>query len=257
MQKGICTLSVIPLRSEPNSTAELCSQLLFGETYQIMEELKDWIKIKTDLDDYLGWISQNQFVPWDGIFDNTKVLSVFPHVRALNLINNEQFFLLPGSIIHQTYEENSILHFKINNVAYQIDWNDYTQNNTQNTDLIELANRFKNTPYLWGGKTFLGIDCSGFTQLLFKLQGIQLPRDAYQQSEIGEFVDFVNESMLGDLAFFKNDDSKITHVGLILGPGEIIHASGKVRKDIIDSYGIYNEQEGRHTHKLAFIKRML
>ncbi|MCG9880362.1 MAG: C40 family peptidase [Bacteroidia bacterium] len=257
MQKGICTLSVIPLRSEPTSKAELCSQLLFGETYEVLEETEEWTKIKTELDEYEGWISQNQYVPWDGINESRMVLEAFPHVKVKNLLNDESFFILPGSLIHQKVEVNNVIYFKVNNVPYEIDMSDFGFLGFQKTSLLEWINYFKNSPYLWGGRTFLGIDCSGYTQLVYKLMGIQLPRDAYQQAEMGEIVDFVNESRLGDLAFFANESGKITHVGIIIGSGEIMHASGKVRKDIIDSYGIFNEKEGKHTHKLSFIKRLL
>ncbi len=112
-------------------------------------------------------------------------------------------------------------------------------------------------PYLWGGRTFWGIDCSGFTQLIYKIAGLQLPRDAWQQAEIGETIDFLNETKLGDLAFFDNENGRITHVGIMNGQGEILHASGKVRIDLIDSYGVFNETKGKHTHKLRTIKRMM
>jgi cell wall-associated NlpC family hydrolase len=110
---------------------------------------------------------------------------------------------------------------------------------------------------LWGGRTFLGIDCSGFTQLVYKLNGVQLPRDAYQQAELGEFVVFLDQAKVGDLAFFVNDADKVTHVGLLLGDGKVIHASGKVRIDKIDSHGIFDEKQGKHTHILKCIKRIL
>jgi gamma-D-glutamyl-L-lysine dipeptidyl-peptidase len=114
---------------------------------------------------------------------------------------------------------------------------------------------FLDTPYLWGGKTACGIDCSGFSQQVFKQFGIKLPRDSYQQAEAGEVVGFLMEAQCGDLAFFDNEEGRITHVGIMLGNDEIIHSSGKVRIDKIDSQGIINSETGARTHKLRIIKR--
>jgi cell wall-associated NlpC family hydrolase len=126
------------------------------------------------------------------------------------------------------------------------------------TETLEItAKSFLNTAYLWGGRTHYGIDCSGFTQAVFKLQGIELSRDAHMQAEQGKTVDFVTEAKLGDLAFFDNEEGKITHVGIMLNSGQIIHASGRVKIDSIDSQGIYSEDLKRYTHKLRIIKRFI
>jgi cell wall-associated NlpC family hydrolase len=123
--------------------------------------------------------------------------------------------------------------------------------------LVENSLIFLNAPYLWGGRSPLGIDCSGFTQIVYRLQGVHLPRDAYQQSEIGSTLSFIEESEPGDLAFFDNIEGKITHVGIILEDNHIIHSSGKVRIDRIDQQGIFNSEKGNHTHKLRIIKSII
>ena len=120
--------------------------------------------------------------------------------------------------------------------------------------LVENALMYLNAPYLWGGRSPLGIDCSGFTQMVYRLQGVDLPRDAYQQAEVGTTLSFVEESEAGDLAFFDNNEERITHVGIILENNHIIHASGKVRIDRIDQQGIFKKELGTHTHKLRLIK---
>ena len=125
---------------------------------------------------------------------------------------------------------------------------------TKKEKLAENALMYLNAPYLWGGRSPLGIDCSGFTQMVYRLQGVDLPRDAYQQAEVGTTLSFVEESEAGDLAFFDNNEERITHVGIILENNHIIHASGKVRIDRIDQQGIFNKELGTHTHKLRLIK---
>jgi cell wall-associated NlpC family hydrolase len=119
------------------------------------------------------------------------------------------------------------------------------------------AREFLNVPYLWGGKSFFAVDCSGFTQLVYKVHNVKLPRDASQQVEVGESLTFVEESQPGDLAFFENDEGRIVHVGIMLENQKIIHASGKVRIDTLDSTGIFNKEMNKHTHKLRVIKSVL
>ncbi|MGE3825539.1 MAG: C40 family peptidase, partial [Bacteroidia bacterium] len=121
----------------------------------------------------------------------------------------------------------------------------------------EYATVFLNAPYLWGGRSVFGIDCSGFTQVVFKMAGIQLKRDAYQQAEQGITLSFVEEAQTGDLAFFDNEEGKIVHTGIVLSQGKIIHASGKVRIDKLDHQGIYNHDTKKYSHKLRLIKRVL
>ena len=123
--------------------------------------------------------------------------------------------------------------------------------------MADSAYTFINAPYLWGGRSPLGIDCSGFTQVVYKLAGQKLQRDAYQQADQGITLGFIEEAEAGDLAFFDNDEGKIIHVGILLGQGKIIHASGKVRIDRIDHQGIFNEETGKYSHKLRIIKRIL
>jgi len=121
----------------------------------------------------------------------------------------------------------------------------------------EIASLYLNAPYLWGGRSPLGIDCSGFTQVVFKAAGVRLPRDAYQQAEVGQTLGFVEEASEGDLAFFDNAEGKIIHVGIVLKDRFIIHASGKVRIDKLDHQGIFNRETGKYSHTLRVIKRIV
>lgn len=257
MQKGICLLNIMPLRAHPSSTSEMVTQLLFGETYEVMEQTEDWVKINTTSENYIGWLSKNQVSPWNESSEDMLLLRNFPFTLAINQLNNSIHYLLPGSILHQFKHVDSMSSFEINSNMYELKLTPNEMVSLPFNEIGNYASQFLNAPYLWGGRSMWGIDCSGFTQLLYKVIGVQLPRDAYQQAELGEPVDFVNETKMGDLAFFESDSGKITHVGMILEPGEIIHASGMVRRDVFDSYGIFNENSGKHTHKLRLIKRYI
>ena len=123
--------------------------------------------------------------------------------------------------------------------------------------IVEDALMYLNAPYLWGGRSPFGIDCSGFTQVVYKINNIIIPRDAYQQAELGQGYSFIEEAEAGDIAFFDNDEGKINHVGILIGRNKIIHASGKVRIDTLDHQGIFNKETNSYSHKLRIIKNIL
>lgn len=251
MEFGICNLAAIPLRAEPSERSEQVSQVLFGEVFEVMEHKDQWVRIITSFDGYEGWINALQFAELGHIaynaLQNTAVnLTNKPVTQAWRKINDSVLYLPFGSSL--AFLEGTVCH--IRNEYYEI------LGEIGVTDSIdESAKSFLNVPYLWGGRTHFGIDCSGFTQAVLRLQGITLKRDAYLQAEQGQTVDFLQETQLGDLAFFDNDEGRITHVGILLGNDRIIHASGKVKIDKIDTNGIYSNDLKRYTHKLRIIKR--
>ncbi|MFQ3332759.1 MAG: hypothetical protein ACI84S_000839 [Thalassomonas sp.] len=251
MKYGISNLSIIPMRDEAADQAEMVNQILFGEHFKVLEIRKKWSKIRLAHDNYEGWVCNKQWIeiPEEDYKQLDKDVSTIT-TDILDIITKEHHQpIVIGSIL-PTYKSG---HALINNEMYKFDGLT-TPGFTQKEKLVENALMYLNAPYLWGGRSPLGIDCSGFSQMVYRLQGISLPRDAYQQAEVGTTLSFVEESEPGDLAFFDNKEGKITHVGIILADNHIIHASGKVRIDRIDQQGIFNTEIGSHTHKLRLIK---
>jgi len=254
MKFGISTLSIVPVRQLPSDTAEMTTQLLFGEHFKVLEIRKKWSKVLISYDSYKGWVCNKQITEIDEE-EFIKLEKETPTITTdiLDIIeNNVSQPIVIGSIL-PTYKSE---HAFINNKMYKF-IGKTTQGFSQKKYLIENALIYLNAPYLWGGRSPLGIDCSGFTQLVYRLQGIKLPRDAYQQAEIGNTLSFIEESEEGDLAFFDNSEGNIIHVGMIMKDNYIIHASGKVRIDRIDQQGIFNASLNTHTHKLRLIKSIV
>lgn len=252
---GICNLNIIPLRAEANDTSEMVSQVLFGEYFKVLEIKKHWLYIKLGFDGYQGWIDAKQVVEiTENQFNEFKKSTPFFSTELLNYMSTDNENLIPISIgsILPNYNKNI---FQINDSHYTFDGLTKTGVGNKN-DLVETAFIYLNTPFLWGGKSPFGIDCSGFTQMVYKINGHKLFRDASQQAKQGEVLSFIEESEPGDLAFFDNEEGTIIHVGIILANNYIIHASGKVRLDRLDQSGIYNEELNKHTHKLRLIKKL-
>ena len=251
---GICNLAIIPLRAEPSDKSEIVSQVLFGEHFEIIEQLKQWSKIKLQFDDYEGWIDSKQYQK----ISDTEFKQLSEDVIVLNAdlieyITGSNNLLIPiplGSSL------SFLNHSDLNKENFEFEGTKISGIKTKN-HIINTAFMFLNAPYLWGGKTPFGIDCSGFTQMVYKLNGYKLLRDASQQAGQGEALSFIEESEPGDLAFFDNEEGKIIHVGIIMENNYIIHASGKVRIDRLDHLGIYNADVNKHTHKLRVIKKII
>jgi len=260
MRYGICHLSVVPCRLEPSDASEMVTQLLFGETIKVYEEKKkDWRRIKTAYDNYDCWIDEKQFVEINiEEFEKLNALPITASAELVSIIQNKTDHSLTPVVLG-----SSLPNFKTNDVTFneflfQFDGQATDPNSTpEKQNLAENAFMFLNTPYLWGGRSPFGIDCSGLTQIIYKLNGFRLPRDASQQAEIGETLSFIEESESGDLAFFDNDEGNIIHVGIMLENNKIIHASGKVRVDKIDHQGIFNVDKGNYSHRLRLIKKIL
>ena len=251
---GICNLAMIPLRFEPSDKSEIVSQVLFGEHFEILEQHKQWSYIRMQYDDYEGWIDSKQLQPIsESSFKQLSSEAIILNSDLIEYVTAPNNLLTPiplgSSLAFINHNEINIANFDFEGIK--------TSGEKAKTNLINTAFMYLNAPYLWGGKTPFGIDCSGFTQMVYKLNGYKLLRDASQQSTQGEALSFIEESEPGDLAFFDNDEGSITHVGIIMADNYIIHASGKVRIDRLDHLGIYNAEINKHTHKLRVIKKII
>jgi len=255
MNYGICNLSMIPLRIEPSDQSEMVSQVLFGEHFKVLDKSKQWRKIRLAYDKYEGWIDEKQYLEikkeyYTELNSNPIFLSNELVDFASNA--NTQLLTIPLGSTLPDYDKSTFL-LKEEKFTFE---GKIASDKGKKSDIIKTAFMYLNTPYLWGGKTPFGIDCSGLTQMVYKLNGYKLLRDASQQATQGEVLSFIEESEPGDLAFFDNTEGDIIHVGIIMANNHIIHASGCVRIDRIDQSGIFNEQIKKHTHKLRVIKKI-
>lgn len=257
MNSVICPLSVVPVRAAASDRSEMVSQWLFGETAQVLDTEGNWSRLRFDHDGYEGWVDHKQILP-------CLTPNFDPDLRVIDQstivdLGERQVPLTYGAVL-PFYEEGSIL-WQNHRVPVQAVTNHKPV--LERADLLELyMHPFLGAPYLWGGRTPWGVDCSGLVQMIFILQGIYLPRDASQQAEEGDAVEMLDLCEPGDLAFFENMEGRITHVGIVLTRNEddelrIIHASGRVRIDKLDEQGIYNAEEARYTHKLRLMRRVL
>ena len=253
MKKYICDNLFVPLRSAPNHKSEMLSQILFGEKYSIVDTIGSWIKVETAFDNYTGWIDadHNHLTPYNAD-DKGLVLN-----RQLVCFKQDktQITLEAGCEIYNP--DFSTGKFTLAGNVYTVAGEFCEDYVTVNESISETAVRYLNSPYLWGGRIPSGIDCSGFTQLVFKIHGIAIARDSWQQANEGEPVDFINDATSGDLVFFDNEQGKITHAGMILSPGLVIHASGRIRIDPIDHQGIFKKNINGYSHRLRMIRRIL
>ncbi|MFN0031773.1 MAG: NlpC/P60 family protein [Flavobacteriales bacterium] len=221
-------LAAIAMRAEPNHKSEMVNQMLMGETAELLAEKDKWCMIQLTHDSYQGWVDRKQ-IEVAQVHENLRLVTSFFHEK-------DDGYIAPcGAYTQLPFDSNPL-------------------------ELIETAEMFMSTPYLWGGRTFMGIDCSGLTQIVFRTAGKSLPRDAWQQAECGITISFIDEAQPGDLAFFDNADGRITHVAIIVkraddGSHQVIHASGSVRKDMLDHQGIFDKVSKTYTHPLRVIKR--
>ena len=245
---AFCLVSVSPIRNDSSDISEIISQLIFGEPVEIILFGEPWVKIRSILDGYEGYVDIKHLLPL-----TEKELKKWLNEYSYQEEFSQKVFTPWGS---QLTSVGSLISneskFKIGDYEFSY----LNQENKMRKGLVDCSKDLLNVPYLWGGKSVFGIDCSGFVQLIFRLFDFNLPRDAYQQAEIGELID-LEESKSGDLAYFTNSKGKIIRVGILINNQTIIHASGRVRIDKLNPSGIFNTDYNKETHQLHFIKRVI
>lgn len=257
MKYGICRVGIAPLRAQNSDRAEQVSELLFGELISVLEVKPNWIFVQSDSDGYSGWCDPKQIFPISpSEFSDLSALEqhyIEEHLAAAKTASGEQLLLPKGCSIpfskNAETQPNRLLEL-IHPESFSL------FHSSENMNITEVACTYLNAPYRWGGKTPFGIDCSGLTQMTFRLCGIYLPRDASEQAQEGNTVNMISEAQAGDLLFFDNEEGTIIHTGILLEHQRIIHASGFVRIDPIDHFGIFNQESQKYSHKLRLIKRI-
>lgn len=256
MEYGICLISLVPMRAYAEESSEQVNQLLFGDLVQVLEKKDKWLLVQLLSDHYQGWVSAGsvrlmgeeelQRIQQCTLWVSHDLVQVLE-----NKTRNTSFLLTAGSSMYGCYENSFELmgdtwHYKGEMV--QVD-------GFMPDTLVNHALLFLNSPYMWGGRSALGLDCSGFTQLVFKMAGKRIHRDASQQATQGEMIDLIHEARPGDLLFFDNEEGEVIHTGILIDDDQVVHAHHWVRVDKVDHYGIFNTQTGKYSHKLRLIKR--
>ncbi len=260
MELGICEYAYLPLRAGMSHRSEMVSQVLFGEVFEIVARHSDWTKIRLLHDNYCGWIETVTVSSYVGdshdasYVKNRYVVCDSPTM----MIKNEklQMFIPKGSLLPESAFAERNFNIGANNYYILSDFSERGGMDARSR-VIADAEALIETPYLWGGRSQWGIDCSGFVQLVYRMSGVLMPRDASEQVKEGKTMSFVMEAQPGDLAFFDDDEGNIVHVGIVYSSTEIIHASKKVRIDRIDHNGIYNDELKKYTHKLRTMKNVI
>jgi len=258
---GISLYSIVPVRTEAREGAEQSTQILFGETFDILEQIPRWNRVRLYADHQEGWIdakmctpmSEEEYRTYSKALEHAATVA-FPMTYAVSENNGQTIPLTAGTKL-ANYQD---ARFEVLGVGFRIDPSMVitAPREMNEQSLLQTVRFFLNVPYLWGGKNALGMDCSGFTQTVMSLFGKQLQRNASEQAAQGSAVKALADAQAGDLAFFDHEDGRISHVGIVLDAGRIIHCSGRVKVEKLDTTGIFNAEKGEYSHHLVSIRRV-
>jgi hypothetical protein len=243
----IPVVSVCPVREAANHRSEMTSQLLLGEQVKVLDNsVAGWLQIRSLHDGYEGWCQAIQLAE---LATPAEPTGYYDRELGFANVNGQPMPVFMGTPVYTAPIQAGVFSISFTGLST------HTVEEDKQVQVAEIALQYLNTPYLWGGRTFAGIDCSGFVQMVYRQLGIHMQRDAWMQAGEGESIGFLQEVQAGDLAFFDEPDGRITHVGILLNDREIIHSSGKVRIDDIDHQGIISRDQKKRTHQLRIIKR--
>ena len=254
---GVCRVAVIPIRKEPREQSEMISQLLFGEYFNIEEIVEKWLKITTHFDHYTGWIDRKFYYEanLEKGMENPMQPVLYSKIAEIEMPDGSSQLIPAGSSLPNFNPTNR--EFIIGNQKFRISPLFGEILHPASQTVYETARQFVNTPYLWGGRSVFGFDCSGFIQTVHKIHGIPLRRETNQQVLSGHVISALKDTVPGDLAFFCSDEGKVNHAGMVLADSQIIHCSGWVRVDRLDEKGIFNRERGEYTHMLKEVRRVI
>lgn len=258
MQFGICPLSTVAIRNSSSHKSEMISQLLFGEMVEVLEQKgRQWMRVRCQEDNFVGWVATQQL---EEITPSEFEAYLKQYAFVLDLVHPAQKddAFIPLSLGARLPNFDG-MRFTIGPHSYSFTGQAvFPEDITAQPQLIlKIARRYLHAPMLWGGRSPFGLDSAGLVQVVYRLAGKQLPREAFQQVLQGESVDFVEQAQAGDLAFFENQAGRITHTGILFPENQILHVYGRARMDRVDHYGIYNDELKRYTHRLRIVKRVL
>ncbi|MCG8330125.1 MAG: C40 family peptidase [Chitinophagales bacterium] len=258
MQYAICPVSIVPIRSGANHKSEMISQLLFGELVEILERKgRQWVRVRCSWDNFVGWVAGNQVSPiTPSEYEDYQKQYAYSLELFQPLIGDQGYLPIVMGCRLPGFDG---IRLKMAEHFYSFSGQAVFPNDIKTTPefIIKLARKYLNAPFLWGGRSPMGIDAPGLVQMVYKLSGVKLPREVAQQVYLGDPVDFVEQAQAGDVAYFENRVGRVSHCGIILPEDQIIHVFGQTRIDSIDHFGIYDKKQGRYTHKLRVVKRML
>ncbi len=249
-------IPLVPLRTAPAETSEMCSQLLYGEQVEVLDTQPRWLHVRCRTDGYTGWCDRKMLQTltpgMEDAFRQAQWRTVRTALCACLTRDGHRMWLPGGSRIPFIGTDA----YPLGGVPLDVPAEALQPLPADGESIIRSAQQYLHAPYLWGGKSVMGIDCSGLVQVVHAMHGVALPRDASQQAEQGRTIGSLDEARAGDLAFFHNTEGRIVHVGILLDNKRIIHASGQVKVEQIDPQGIISARTGEYTHRLRVIKRI-
>lgn len=269
--KALSLHSIVPVRAEAREGAEQETQMLFGELCEIIEsENPKWYRVRLEADGEEGWVdakmitlmNAEEYKTYTAALKDAAMVA-FPMTYAMSENNGQTIPLTAGTrlakyqVTKDEVQGSVAGRFEVLGVGFRIDPSMVitAPREMSQENLLQTVRFFLNVPYLWGGKNALGMDCSGFTQIILSLFGKRLHRNASQQAQQGRKISDLRKVQAGDLLFFDHEDGKISHVGIAIDGERVVHCSGRVKVEKIDEKGIYSAEQGGYTHHLVSIRR--